>query len=209
MARRPRPSLPDLAPEPPEVPARLLAAFRRLGVEPILVGGTAAQVWAGRRDGVFFTGDLDLLAPIRPSDLESAGIALERSGRHAVVDGIPVEFPSGPLAVGDLVLDPEADVVSVPTRGQGSILCIRPEACTLDRLAWVAGDRSLPAYQQALGVAFAQQDRPGWNEAWMSKAAPEAGLGKLWRHLAADLRALKSGRPDPRRALEALHLGWD
>jgi hypothetical protein len=178
-------------------------------VDPILVGGTAAQVWAGRRDGVFFTRDLDLLAPIRAADLEAAGIAMEPTGRHAVVDGVPVEFPSGPLAVGDLVLDPVADVVPVPTRPRGSILCLRPEACVLDRLAWVAGDRSLPAYQQALGVAFAQQGRAGWDAAWLAKAAPKAGLGRLWRHLEADLRGLATGRPDPRRTLVALHLGWD
>lgn len=198
---------PRLCPLPPEVPRRLLEAFDRLGVEPILVGGSAVQVWAGRKDGAFVTHDLDFLAPIGIADLAKEGLPFA-GGRHIEVDGVPVEFPSGPLAVGDLLLSEKDDVVPIPTASNGQILCIRPEACVLDRLAWVAGDRLPTAYPQALGVALAQSRHPGWDWGWGDHAAEMAGLSKQWKHLREDIWSLEAGRPDPEAILKALRLGW-
>lgn len=67
-----------------QVPARLIKAFRRLGVEPILVGGAAVQVWTGRTDGPFLTGDLDFITSLNLSDLGREGLPLEPSGRHII-----------------------------------------------------------------------------------------------------------------------------
>lgn len=195
-----------LHPHPVAVPPRLLEAFERLGASPVLVGGMVVQVWTGLSDGLFQTFDLDFITSLRASDFARAGLAMEPSGRHMMVDGRPVEFPSGPLAVGDLQLDATHDTRLVPTLEGGSLRCLRPEACVLDRLAQVAAWQVAEAYPQAMAVAIAQSGQPGWNSSWMDHAAKAAGLSKQWEHLRTEL-----GRdaPSERGLDEALRIGWD
>ena len=65
------------------VPFPLLAAFARLRVEPVLVGGGAVQVGTGKLDGPFLTGDLDFITSITLSDLGREGL------KHSLkIDGI-------------------------------------------------------------------------------------------------------------------------
>jgi hypothetical protein len=98
------------------VPKALLDAFELFGAEAVLVGGSAVQVWVGKRDGIFATGDLDFITHISVGDLAKAGLHVaEPSGRHVVIDGIPIEFPTGPLAVGDYVFTKGEASVSIPT----------------------------------------------------------------------------------------------
>lgn len=191
---------------PVAVPPRLLAAFERLGASPVLVGGTAVQVWTGLTEGLFQTFDLDFITSLRASDFLRAGLKMEDSGRHLMVDGQPIEFPSGPLAVGDLQLDTVHDTRLVPTVSGGSVRCLRPEACVLDRLAQVAAWQVAEAYPQAMAISIAQVDQPGWDRAWMEDAAKKAGLSKQWVHLKSEL---DRNVPDARGLDKALDLGWD
>lgn len=172
-------------------------------------GGAAVQVWTGRVDGPFLTGDLDFITSINLSDLGREGLPLEASGRHIVVEGVPVEFPSGPLAVGDCYLDPSTCVARVPVAPEGSILCLRPEACALDRLTWVAGEGLQTTYLQALGVILEQATLPGWDARWASETARVAGLAKLWRFTTADAEEIRAGRPNPAALAKAVAIGWD
>jgi len=88
------------APTPIGIPSALLDAFERLKAEAMVVGGSAVQVWVGKSGGIFASGDLDFITHLTVKDLLQAGIRLKAaSGRHAVVDGISIEFPTGPLAV--------------------------------------------------------------------------------------------------------------
>lgn len=193
-----------LRPMPVEVPPRLTEAFRFLHVEPVLVGGSAVQVWTGEREGIFQTGDLDFITHISKMDLVKAGIEVEPSGRHALVDGIPIEFPSGPLGAGDLILDPKQDTLLVPTTDGAVVRCIRPEACALDRLGQVVGWGERSAYLQALAVAVVQSDNPGWDWAWGDDAAKKAGLSKVWAHFRTDIAR---GETSPESMEAALKLG--
>lgn len=190
---------------PINVPPRLVEAFRVLEADPVLSGGSAVQVWTGRTDGIFGTRDLDFITHLRAIDLETVGI--ERSaydGRYAVVDGIPVEFPSGPLGVGDLDLDPRTDTVHIPTMSGNMIRCIRPEACVLDRLALVANDRTASAFLQASAVLVAQIDSPIWDQEWIDQGAKKARLGLLWNFLAVEVK-----NPSAEGLEKALQIGWD
>jgi hypothetical protein len=123
-----------------------------------------------------------------------------------VVDGLPVEFPSGPLAVSDLQLDPLDDSREVATMAGDLIRCVRPEACVLDRLAQVAAWQVAEAYAQAAGVAAAQAGLPGWDESWIDDASRKAGLSKPWAHLKGEI---ERGMPSEAAMDEALRLGWD
>jgi hypothetical protein len=194
------------APSPIGVPGTLLDAFGQLQAEAVLVGGSAVQVWVGKRDGIFATGDLDFITHLAVSDLIKAGIRVtEPSGRHVVLEGVPIEFPSGPLAVGDYVFAPGEATTEVPTLEGRPILCLRPEASLLDRLAWVAGDQLEVAYAQAVGVAACQSRQMEWDEAWLDRVAARANLGKLWRHLKQDLATGAPGLPGLNRAMK---IGW-
>lgn len=194
------------APSPIAVPKALLDAFERLEAHAVLVGGTAVQVWVGRRDGIFATGDLDFITHLTVSDLVKAGVCLEAaSGRHVVVDGIPIEFPSGPLGVGDYNYIRGEASVEVPTLDGRPISCLRPEASVLDRLAWVAGDQLEVGYAQALAVAVSQQRQMDWDGDWIDRISVKASLGKLWTHLKKDLA---SGAPGLPGLDQALRIGW-
>lgn len=195
-----------LKPHPIAVPPRLLVAFQRLNARPVLVGGKAVQVWTGLETGLFQTFDLDFVTALRAQDFFALGMDLEASGRHLVIDGLPVEFPSGPLAVGDLQLDAEADSVEVETQAGGLIRCLRPEACVLDRLAQVAAWEVAEAFAQAAAIAVTQMGEPGWSDAWISSASEKAGLSNLWAHLQGEV-----AREQPREEAldEALRMGWD
>lgn len=194
------------APSPIGVPKALLDAFERLKADAVLVGGSAVQVWVGKRDGIFATGDLDFITHLTVKDLAKAGIQVEEPlGRHVVVDGVPIEFPSGPLAVGDYVFTKGEASIPVPTLEGRPILCLRPEASVLDRLAWVAGDRLEVAYAQALGVAVSQFGQMEWDGDWIDQVAIKANLGKLWRHLKKDLVSGSPGIPGLDRAIK---IGW-
>ncbi len=195
-----------LKPHPLAVPHSLIMAFQRLKARPVLVGGKAVQVWTGLQDGLFQTYDLDFVTSLRVEDFPALGLGIEASGRHVVVEGQPVEFPTGPLAVGDLQLDPESDAVEIPTSAGDRIRCLRPEACVLDRLAQVAAWKVAEAYTQALAVAAAQVAQPGWDHAWIEEASRKAGLRKLWSLLKQEL---ERDLPTEGALDEALRLGWD
>lgn len=194
------------APSPILVPKALLDAFEQLRAEAVLVGGSAVQVWVGKRDGIFATGDLDFITHLSVWDLAKAGIHVEEQlGRHVVVEGIPIEFPTGPLAVGACVFEKGEASTLVPTVEGRPVLCLRPEASVLDRLTWVAGDQLEVAYAQALGVAVSQFRQVDWDGDWVDAIALKAGLGRLWRHLKGELA---SGAPTAQGLTRALKIGW-
>ena len=194
------------APVPIGVPSTLLDAFEQLKADAVLVGGSAVQVWVGQREGIFATGDLDFITHLSVSALGQAGIRVEKTwGRHVVVDGVPIEFPTGPLAVGDHVFEKGEASTLVPTVEGRPILCLRPEASVLDRLTWVAGDRLEVAYAQALAVAVCQFRQLDWAGDWLDATARKAGLNKLWMHLKGDLA---SGAPTAKGLSRALKIGW-
>lgn len=168
---------------PIHVPKRLLSAFHELKADPVLSGGAAVQVWTGRSEGLFHTGDLDFITHLVVGDLVKVGIIQEDFGRHVVVDGVAIEFPSGPLAIGDLYLDPFLDTVVVSTIQGDQIRCIRPEACALDRLALTAGWKVPETFLQAAAVVATQAVEPSWDQEWIDQAAVKAGLGRIWTFL--------------------------
>lgn len=107
-----------------EVAAILAEALRAVGIDPILVGGGAAQFHTA---GGYVSGDIDLVAAGNPQQaLERLGF--ERKGRYYVHPefGLWVEFPSGQL-------DPGESSVAVNVRGRKLLVISAPDLL-LDRL---------------------------------------------------------------------------
>jgi hypothetical protein len=182
-----------------------LQSFQALNAEPVLVGGSAVQIWTGRKDGIFETHDLDFITHLRIQDLTAAGLTATKSGRHLDVDGVLIELPSGPLAVGDLNLDARMDSIWVEVEDGGRVRVIRPEAAVLDRLAQVASWKVPQAFLQAALIWAAQGNSPEWDSAWIDSAAQRAGLSRIWEYL----KAKSQGPHSADDVDEALSIGWD
>jgi hypothetical protein len=135
----------------------LLAAAmtQLLSKEPIVVGGTAEEYWAG---GEYHPTDLDLCPRPSPSDLKAMeSMGLRKSGRHWTREDLPVamEFPGS----GD---DIERTVV-VKVAGI-SILMISCEDLYLDRVrqATVAWPREDVSFDSALEIALTNYATMDW-----------------------------------------------
>ncbi len=195
----------QLKPSPIAIPSQLMEAFRKLNAKPTLVGGAAVQVWTGQSDGLFQTGDMDFITHLNVGDFEKLN-GFERQGRYLIVSGIAVEFPSGPLGVAGVYLDPQGDTVNVTTTTGEMIRCIRPEALLLDRLAQVVGWKHADAYVQALALLVVQGDQRGWDWSWLEEAA---GNSRLTGALSFLREEWDSEDPAPENVENALKLDWD
>jgi hypothetical protein len=136
----------------------LLAAAitRLLSKEPIVVGGTAEEYWAG---GEYHPTDLDLCPRPSPSDLKAlTAVGLRKRGRHWVRADLPVavEFPGS----GDNI--ERTVVVKV---GRVSVLMISCEDLYLDRVrqAKVSWPREDVSFDSALEIALTNYIRLDWD----------------------------------------------
>ena len=140
---------------PEELAGWICAQLHEEGIEVTLTGGACVSVWT---KGVYVSRDLDFVErgthPRRAINRVMNALGFEEERRYFVhpdTDFV-VEFPSGPLAVGD---SPVRSVAEHKTP-QGTLRLLTPADCVKDRLAaffhW--GDRE--ALQQALLVARSQ-----------------------------------------------------
>src|SRR5712691_3747977 len=136
----------------------LLAAAltKLLSKEPIVIGGTAQEYWAG---GEYHPTDLDLCPRPSPGDLKAlAAVGLRKSGRHWTRDDLPVavEFPGS----GD---DIERTIIVKVNRVP--ILMISCEDLYLDRIRHATV--SLPpedvSFDSSLEVALTNYNTMDWD----------------------------------------------
>jgi len=135
----------------------LAAAITKLfSAEPIVVGGTAEEYWAG---GEYYPTDLDLCPRPSARDLKAlATVGLRKRGRHWVRDDLPVavEFPGS----GDDIK--RTVVVRV---GGVSILMISCEDLYLDRVrqATMSFPREDMSFDGALEIALTNYETMDWD----------------------------------------------
>jgi len=139
-----------------EVGAYLQSHLRRKGIDTVLSGGAAVALYPSGR---YVTHDVDLVnkdqvrrALIR-SALEELGFREEGRHFHHPETQFLVEFPPGPLSVGDQT-NPLVEEIHLDT---GILRVISPTDSVMDRLAWYyhSGDRQ--CLSQA--VLIAQQQK--------------------------------------------------
>ena len=136
----------------------LLAAAmtKLLSKQPIVVGGTAEEYWAG---GEYHPTHLDLCPRPSPSDLKSlASVGLRRSGRHWTREDLPVavEFPGSGEDI--------ERTVAVKVAGV-SILMISCEDLYLDRVrqATVSWPREDISFDAAFELALTNYVTLDWD----------------------------------------------
>jgi hypothetical protein len=138
-----------------------LAAFvetrlRQRGIDVVLSGGACVSIYSSN---TYVTMDLDLINTrfARKKDIREAmqeiGFAQEgRHFRHPDTDFL-VDFPAGPLAVGE---EPVKEVCELEL-ATGTLRMISPTDCVKDRLAGYYHWNDLQCLEQAAMVAEAEE----------------------------------------------------
>jgi hypothetical protein len=138
-----------------ELAGLVCQALRDAGVTVTLTGGACVSIWS---EGKYVSHDLDFIeeGPVPPRSVARVltGLGFERKGRHFVHPDTPffVEFPTGPLMVGD----ERVEHVAERETSTGVLRLLSPTDCVKDRLSAYFHWNDLQALEQALLVAAAQ-----------------------------------------------------
>lgn len=140
---------------PEELAAFVCQSLADAGIVVTLTGGGCVAVWS---NGEYVSSDLDFIeqgtVPRREIRAVLQDLGFMEDGRHFVhpQTNFVIEFPSGPLAVGD---EPVREVVQRST-ATGNLRLLSPTDCVKDRLAAFFHWNDRQALEQALLVARAQ-----------------------------------------------------
>jgi hypothetical protein len=133
-----------------ETAAVVCEALNRAGISVVLTGGAVVSIYSANEYESF---DLDFVQPglARHVDNVMNRLGFEKSGRHWRHPNSPlwVEFPSGPVAVGDSVVTEFAELRTAA----GVLRLLTPTDCVMDRLAAFYHWDDLQCLEQALSVA--------------------------------------------------------
>lgn len=128
-------------------------ALEKFNINAVLSGGACVSIYT---ENQYISGDLDFVSFEELSNIDKAmsAIGFTRTGRHYIHPHTKffVEFPPGPLAIGDLLLK-EWSNKKVKT---GKIKLLTPTQCVMDRLASFYFWNDKQGLDQALMVASKQ-----------------------------------------------------
>ena len=118
----------------PELASLVCSALEEKNIEVVLSGGSCVEIYSR---GDYTSLDIDLINRYNDtffkikSVMESLGFTEE--GKYFVYEGTSfyIEFPSGPLGLGDAHVD---KIVELPTK-YGTLKLLTPTDCIKDRLA--------------------------------------------------------------------------
>lgn len=151
------------------------------GIPSVLVGGAVVSIYT---EGIYKSGDLDLI----PDDFQRVRIAgvLEKIGflpgksryfQHPLCEHLVVEFPQGPISLGDEYrVTPDELVV------EGKVLrLLSPTDCVKDRLAAYIHWGSRDCLDQAVLVCQKQKQRVDLKDvaAWCLREGGATAFEKL------------------------------
>lgn len=145
--------------------ARVSQALIDAGVNAVLSGGAVVSIYSRNE---YESGDLDFISGAgleRISDVME-GLGFTRKGRSFLHRETPyfVEFPPGPLAIGDELI--KEDEVAEKRTKEGKIRLLTPTQCVMDRLAAYFHWNDLQSLDQAVMVATRQKISIPALEAW-------------------------------------------
>lgn len=151
------------------------------GIRSVLVGGAVVAIYS---EGAYQSGDLDLI----PDDFERRRIAAvlgklgflpgkSRHFKHPLCDHLVVEFPQGPVSIGDeyLITPDELEVEGMTLR------LLSPTDCVKDRLAAFIHWGSRDCMDQAVLVCRKQMAKVDLKNvaAWCEREGGTAAFQKL------------------------------
>ena len=127
------------------------AHLSKNGIDAVLVGGAVVTIYS---ENEYQSGDLDFISPVDHRRVTGAmkELGFEARGKMFVHKNcsFTVEFPSGPLAIGNKV--PVKAEGNLSTK-YGRVKLLSPTQCVMDRLAWFYHSNDRQCLDQALAVA--------------------------------------------------------
>ena len=166
-----------------ELAAFIESCLRERGIEVVLSGGACVSIYSENR---YVSMDLDLVnshfAKRREICEAMQAIGFREEGRHFSHPETDffVEFPAGPLAVGE---EPVKEVDEIEL-GTGTLKLISPTDCVKDRLAAYYHWNDAQCLEQAALVGHTREIDLGEVERW-SEVEGKLGEFKRIRHLLA------------------------
>lgn len=163
-----------------EVAAIVCEALERAGIQVVLSGGAVVSLYS---DNEFESYDLDFvpLGLARRVDAVMEGLGFRKEGRHwrHSETGFWVEFPPGPVQVGDALVTRFAER-STPF---GVLRLLAPTECVMDRLAGFYHWNDPQCLEQALAVARRHPVDLERLEAWSQREQALEGFARFRRRL--------------------------
>lgn len=142
--------------------------LKKRNIDTVLVGGAVVSIYT---EGAFESGDLDLILTnffVKNVPEVMSEIGFKKKGRHYVhpeCKHLYIEFPKGPLAIGD-----DAQIVPDEMTVEGiEIKILSPTDCVKDRLASYIHFKDRVGLEQALLVAKKHPVNFGSIEKWCQK----------------------------------------
>jgi hypothetical protein len=156
-------------------------------ISVVLSGGAAVSIYS---ENEYESYDLDFiptgLARRVDRAMESLGFAKEgRHWRHPNNEYY-VEFPSGPVAIGEEVIHDFAE----RQNADGMLQILHPTECVMDRLCWYFHDADRQCLEQAIQVARHQPINLERIEHWAKKERPHGA--ERFREFRSRLDAINS-----------------
>ncbi len=151
-----------------ELAGHVSQALIDAGVNAVLSGGAVVSIYSKNE---YESGDLDFIsgAGLDRISVVMEGLGFTRKGRcflHGETTYF-VEFPPGPLAIGDELI--KSDDVAEKKTKEGNIRLLTPTQCVMDRLAAYFHWGDLQSLDQAVMVAQRQKISLAKLEAWAKK----------------------------------------
>ncbi len=138
-----------------EVAALVCSTLDRHGIRAVLSGGAVVTIYT---ENAYESKDLDFIVEGLAKKVDSAMVELgfeKAKGRHWTHPRTEfwVEFPSGPLGVGDARVVEQVELET----GYGTLRLLAPTECVMDRLAAYYHWNDPQGLEQAVEVAIRQE----------------------------------------------------
>lgn len=140
-------------------------------IQCVLVGGAVVTLYSKNE---YQSRDLDFISPNEHKEIAEAmkELGFTKEGKNFRHPKCPytVEFPSGPLAIGnEIPVKPEGELKTK----DGQIKLLSPTQCVMDRLAWFYHYNDRQCLDQALMVASNHQINISKIEIWSKNEQSE------------------------------------
>jgi hypothetical protein len=169
-----------------EVATIVCSALSENEISVVLSGGAAVSIYS---DNEYQSYDLDFVPTglARRVDRVMESLGFVKRSRHWVHprSAYWVEFPSGPVAIGEEVIHDFAELESPA----GLLRILHPTECVMDRLTWYIHNADLQCLDQAVEVALRHPIKLKRIERWAAGEGPNGPT--RFREFRARLKAAR------------------
>lgn len=135
-----------------QLAAIITDALSKKGIQAALVGGAVVSIYT---ENEYESKDLDFISPADHRKLTKVmeELGFRKEGRNFFHDSteLSVEFPTGPIGIGDRVpVKPEGKIKV----GKTNVILLSPTQSVMDRLAWFYFNNDRQCLDQAAMIAL-------------------------------------------------------